>query len=172
MSEPRTQTDSTPVPVRLREIRYFVEAEGGLEPNIVSMLGATDVGLPLLDAWRTAAYGGLLPHRLKELVRLRTTRRPTTCSKRGRDEGIDDETLAALETYEDCEGFSPRERLALWYADRFVADEVDSDDVFDTLRNLFSEEEMIELGKFCGLVQGLDSLIETMEIFDDVSTTV
>jgi alkylhydroperoxidase family enzyme len=63
----------------------------------------------------------------------------------GRREGITEELVAALGDYEHGP-FSEREKAALRYADQLFADHHAVDDaLWDDLRGLFSEEELLEL---------------------------
>ena len=53
------------------------------------------------------------------------------------------ENVAAYDTYP---GYTPRQRLAIEYADRFATDHASLDDsFFDRLRGLFSDEEILDL---------------------------
>lgn len=149
-------------PPPVRELIYFFEAEGGPSQETVRILGQTEVGLAVLQAWRTALFGGQLPHRLKELVRIRLSILDPECSQRGRAEGITNEVLAELSEYSGSERFSEREKVALQYADWFEADAVNGDHVFATLRTAFSDEEIIELGKFCALVVGMERFLASV----------
>jgi alkylhydroperoxidase family enzyme len=61
---------------------------------------------------------------------------------------------------------TPREKAALEYADLFKAgdDPVDSDEVYDQLRQHFSEEEIIELGMLCAQTVGVGRLVRSLNI--------
>lgn len=143
----------------LRDYLYFADAEGGLPPRTVEMLGRGEVGTALLAAWRTAHFGGRLPHRLKELVRLHLTGFDPECSKRALVEGVTHQTIADLGNYQASSLLTDREKVALQYADWFKNDAVDSDSVFATLKTVFDDEEIIEIGKFCALVLGMERFL-------------
>lgn len=149
-------------PAEVRELLYFAESEGGLDADTVRFLGQTEVGVAVLGAWRTAHFGGQLPHRLKELVRLRLSTLDPNCSPRARAEGVTDDVLAALPSYLSSPLFTNQEKVALQYAEWFEDDDVNRDDVFKVLRTEFSDEEIIELGKFCAQILGIERFLASL----------
>lgn len=147
-------------PLRLRSLIYFAESEGGPDARMVRIQGRSEVGLAMLEAWRTALFGGILPHRLEELVRIRMSilEECGYCSSvrtnLGRAQGINDDLLRELPRYRESEFFSRKEKAALGYADRFKADRLDREISLE-LEEIFSQEEIVELGLFCGfMLQG------------------
>lgn len=161
MAEIEPIEDVLNAPVRLRSLLYFAAAEGGPDERMARIQGRSEVGLALLEAWRTALFGGILPHKLKELVRIRMSilEECGYCSSirttQGGIEGVSDELLLELPNYESSDLFSPRERAALKYADWFKTGLPDTGDQLDGLRLHFTEPETIELGLFCGfMLQG------------------
>lgn len=157
--EPIEDVDNAPA--RLRALLYFAEAEGGPDQRMAKIQGRSEVGLALLEAWRVALFGGILPHKLKELLRIRMSilEECGYCSSvrttQGGIEGVTDELLLDLPKYETSGLFSPRERVALRYADWFKTGLPDDGTQLDSLRDHFSEPEIVELGVFCGfMLQG------------------
>lgn len=64
----------------------------------------------------------------------------------GRKAGLTDEKLSAL-SGDDLSLFNDRERLVIELADAMVATPADvSDDLYRRLRELFNEEQLLELG--------------------------
>jgi alkylhydroperoxidase family enzyme len=64
----------------------------------------------------------------------------------GRDNGISDEKLLAVNEYELSEHYDEREKLALRYADRITLSSQDVDqELFDRLAEHYAPEELVEL---------------------------
>jgi alkylhydroperoxidase family enzyme len=64
-----------------------------------------------------------------------------------REQGLTDEMLAALPQYQDSPLFTPREKAALHFAEMMAGDHKQiSQDLFDELRQHFSEPEILALG--------------------------
>jgi alkylhydroperoxidase family enzyme len=64
----------------------------------------------------------------------------------GEAAGIPEEKFAHLADYAGHQAFTPRERLALAYADAMtITGQDSSDEMFAALRREFSEDEIIEL---------------------------
>jgi alkylhydroperoxidase family enzyme len=78
--------------------------------------------------------------------------------------GLDEETVRDL--LGERTRLSPREKAALEYADLFKAgdDPIDSDAVYDALRQHFTEEEIIELGMLCAQTVGVGRLVRSLNI--------
>ena len=63
--------------------------------------------------------------------------------------GVEEEKIRAVCRYETSPLFSPRERIALRYADAITYSDQDVDDeLFDEVRQFFSEDEIVELTTF------------------------
>lgn len=64
----------------------------------------------------------------------------------GRQIGVPNDKLEALDAWESSDHFSPRERVALEYADAMTFTDRDVDDaIFDRLRVEFDQEAIVEL---------------------------
>lgn len=96
---------------------------------------------------------GLLPGRLRELVRLKIASITTckACQLARKDDAVSEEDIACLASGDAR--FSPAEQAALRYAELFAADYMAIDDaVFDTLKRHFSIPDIVELNMFCALM--------------------
>ncbi|SFC42430.1 carboxymuconolactone decarboxylase family protein [Massilia yuzhufengensis] len=96
---------------------------------------------------------GLLPGRLRELVRLKIAAITTckACQLARKDDSVSDEDIACLSSSDAR--FSPAEQAALHYAELFAADYMAiGDALFDTLKLHFSTPEIVELHMFCALM--------------------
>ena len=109
------------------------------------------------QAWLAALEAihlrGLLPGRLRELVRLKIASITTckACQLARKDDAVSDEDIACLSA--DDARFSPAEQAALRYAELFAADYMAiGDALFDTLKLHFSIPEIVELNMFCALM--------------------
>ena len=64
-----------------------------------------------------------------------------------RQQGVTEELIAELPQYEDSVLFTPREKSAIRFADILAGDHRQaSRELFDTLRQHFTEPEILELG--------------------------
>ena len=153
-----------------RALIASAERTGAPDPRVVRIMARSSAGVAWVKCWNSVLYEGKLPHRLKEMCRIRISVAhrcgycSTVRSKVARDEGLDEALLA------DVLGararLSPREKAALEYADLFKAgdDPVDSDAVYEKLRRHFSEEEIIELGMLCAQTVGVGRLVRSLNI--------
>jgi alkylhydroperoxidase family enzyme len=109
------------------------------------------------EAWLAALEAmhlrGLLPGRLKELVRLKIASITTckACQIARKDDSVSEDDIACLA--HDDPRFSPAEQAALHYATLFAGDYMAIDDaLFDKLRLYFGTPEIVELNMFCALM--------------------
>jgi alkylhydroperoxidase family enzyme len=72
----------------------------------------------------------------------------------------------ALADFQTSDLFDARERAALKYARLFKQGEhaIDSDEVYDDLKKVFSEEEIIELGQMCAQTDGVGKLVKSLNV--------
>lgn len=150
-----------------RALIVSAERTGAPDPRVVRIMTRSSAGLAWVKAWNSVLYEGKLPHRLKEMCRIRISvaHRCGYCSTvRSKVAGLDDATVSDL--LGDGKRLSPREKAALEYADLFKAgdDPIDSDAVYDNLREHFTEEEIIELGMLCAQTVGVGRLVRSLNI--------
>jgi alkylhydroperoxidase family enzyme len=150
-----------------RALIASAERTGAPDPRVVRIMTRSSAGLAWVKAWNSVLYEGKLPHRLKEMCRIRISvaHRCGYCSTvRSKVAGLDDATVSDL--LGDGKRLSPREKAALEYADLFKAgdDPIDSDAVYDDLRKHFTEEEIIELGMLCAQTVGVGRLVRSLNI--------
>jgi alkylhydroperoxidase family enzyme len=71
-----------------------------------------------------------------------------------------------LGSYHTSKYFTVREKAALRYADLFKQGEhaIDKDEVYDELKNHFSDEEIIELGMLCAQTDGVGKLVKSFNV--------
>lgn len=117
----------------------------------------------------------LLPERLTELVRLRIAyhNQCRSCMairyQRAVEAGIDETLVCSLERPYEAPDLSPAERAALVYADLFATDHLAIDDeMFEDLRQHFSEPELVELGMFVALCVGFGRLGAVWDMVEEL----
>ena len=117
--------------------------------------------------WHTGG-AGLLPPRLKELIRLRIATlngcvlcksvrmAPDTVSEDEAARGVDDP---------DAEGFTARERAAIRFAEKMAVDHhnIDDEDVA-AMRALFSDAEFLELSMMAGQYIGFGRVLAMLQL--------
>jgi alkylhydroperoxidase family enzyme len=81
-------------------------------------------------------------------------------------EGLTEEMINDLFTYESSRHFTPREKAALRYADLFKQGEhaIDKDEVYQDLSKHFSDEEIIELGLLCAQTDGVGKFVKSLNV--------
>jgi AhpD family alkylhydroperoxidase len=149
------------------------ERTGAPDPRVVRIMVRSSAGLAWVKCWNSVLYDGLLPHKLKEMCRIRisvahrcgycSTVRSTVARDDGLDESLVEEVLGEVS---GSRRLSAREKAALEYADLFKSgdDPIDSDDVYAALRRHFSEEEIVELGMLCAQTVGVGRLVRSLNI--------
>lgn len=156
----------------------LADRSGAPDPRMARVLIRSGAGVRFLQYWADALYSGDLPHRLKEIVRIFLSASEgcaycsTVRSAEGAAAGVSDDLLLKLGDIETNELLTEQERAALLFARRMKAGEADSDAVFEDLRKQFSEEEILELGLFCGIVMGAGSFAKLLKVvtWDEVCT--
>jgi AhpD family alkylhydroperoxidase len=154
---------------------------GAPDPRVVSIMTRSEVGAAWVDCWNKVLYCGLLPHKLKEMCRIRisvahqcgycSTVRSNVAKAEGLTEDMVDDLL---DSYQTSKYLTAREKSALHYADLFKQGEhaIDKDEVYDELKKHFSEEEIIELGMLCAQTDGVGKLVKSFNVlsWDDACT--
>ncbi len=157
------------------ETRAMIESArhtGAPDPRVVSIMTRSPAGRAWVRYWSSLLYDGLLPHRLKEMCRIRISVGhqcgycSTVRSNVAKEEGLTETLVAEALNWQASTQLNERERAALRYADLFKSgdDAIDSDAVYDELRRHFSEEEIIELGLFCGETVAAGRFVRSMSI--------
>jgi len=111
---------------------------------------------------------GVLPGRLKELVRLRiaSITNCKACQLARKDDSVGADDLACLAA--DSARFSPAEQAALRYAELFAADYTAIDDaLFASLKRHFTVPEIVELNMFCALMLAGGRMTYVQQAYED-----
>jgi AhpD family alkylhydroperoxidase len=158
---------------RDREMVESARRTGAPDPRVVSiMLRNPKAGAAWVEYWNKLLYHGVLPHKLKEMCRIKISVAhqcgycSTVRSHVARTEGLTEDLVAELFDYESSDHFSEREKAALRYADAFKKGEqaIDTDETFAELHKHFSDEEIIELGLFCAETDGVGKFVRSLQV--------
>jgi AhpD family alkylhydroperoxidase len=153
-----------------RALIASAERTGAPDPRVVRIMVRSAAGRAWVKCWNSVLYEGSLPHKLKEMCRIRISVAhkcgycSTVRSNVARGQGLDEQAVKDL--LNDGVTLTPRERAAVEYADLFKSGDeaIDSDTVYQNLRRHFSEEEIIELGMLCAQTVGVGRLVRSLEI--------
>lgn len=163
------ESEKTP---HTRELVESAKRTGAPDPRVVSIMTRSQVGAGWVEFWNKVLYQGVLPHRLKEMCRIRISVAhqcgycSTVRSSVAKAEGLTEDMINDLFSFEDSQHFTPREKAALRYAELFKQGEhaIDSDDVYRDLSNHFSDEEIIELGLLCAQTDGVGKFVKSLNV--------
>ena len=111
------------------------------------------VALAWLQALDAIHSQGLLPARLRELMRLRIAAITNcqACQMARKSDEVSEADIACLAT--DDPRFSDDERAALRYAELFAGDHTAIDDTtFDALKRCYTVPQIVEINLFCALM--------------------
>ena len=155
-----------------RALIASAERTGAPDPRVVRIMSRSRAGTAWVKCWNSVLYEGLLPHKLKEMCRIRISVAhkcgycSTVRSHVARDEGLSENLVQEVLSDLSSPKLSAREKAALEYADLFKAgdDPIDSDEAYGALRKHFSEEEIIELGMLCAQTVGVGRLVSSFNI--------
>jgi AhpD family alkylhydroperoxidase len=163
------ESEKTP---HVRELIESAKRTGAPDPRVVSLMTRGKLGTAWVEYWNKILYEGVLPHKLKELCRIRISVAhqcgycSTVRSNVAKAEGLTEEMIGDLFGYAGSRHFSAREKAALRYADLFKQGEqaIDRDEVYGDLAEHFTDEEIIELGLFCAQVDGVGKFVKSLNV--------
>ena len=155
-----------------RELIESAKRTGAPDPRVVSIMTRSEVGTGWVEYWNKVLYQGVLPHKLKEMCRIKISVAhqcgycSTVRSNVAKGEGLTEDMINAVSVYQTSELFTPREKAALRYADLFKQGEhaIDKDEVYQDLSAHFSDEEIIELGLLCAQTDGVGKLVKSLNV--------
>jgi AhpD family alkylhydroperoxidase len=155
-----------------RELIESAKRTGAPDPRVVSLMTRSKLGIAWVEYWNKLLYQGVLPHKLKEMCRIKISVAhqcgycSTVRSNVAKAEGLTESMINDLFDYAGSSQFSAREKAALRYADLFKQGEhaIDKDEVYAELARHFSDEEIIELGLFCAEVDGVGKFVKSLNV--------
>ena len=162
--------DEPELDAEARSLIASAERTGAPDPRVVRIMVRSSAGRAWVKCWNSVLYEGKLPHKLKEMCRIRISVAhrcgycSTVRSNVARAEGLDETLVNDL--LNEGARLSPREKAAIEYADLFKSGDeaIDSDAVYARLRKHFNEEEIIELGMLCAQTVGVGRLVRSLNI--------
>jgi AhpD family alkylhydroperoxidase len=142
------------------------------DPRAVSLMTRSPLGIAWVEYWNKLLYQGVLPHKLKEMCRIKISVAhqcgycSTVRSNVAKADGLTENMISDLFDHAGNTRFSAREKAALHYADLFKQGEhaIDKDQVFADLAIHFTDEEIIELGLFCAEVDGVGKFVKSLNV--------
>jgi AhpD family alkylhydroperoxidase len=155
-----------------RELIESAKRTGAPDPRVVSLMTRSKLGVAWVEYWNKLLYQGTLPHKLKEMCRIKISVAhqcgycSTVRSNVAKEEGLTENMIDDLFDYMGSTRFTEREKAALRYAERFKQGEhsIDKDEVYADLAKHFSDEEVIELGLFCAEVDGVGKFVKSLNV--------
>jgi AhpD family alkylhydroperoxidase len=155
-----------------RELIESAKRTGAPDPRVVSLMTRSKLGIAWVEYWNKLLYQGILPHKLKEMCRIKISVAhqcgycSTVRSNVAKAEGLTEDMIDDLFDYAGSKHFSGREKAALHYAGLFKQGEhaIDKDEVYTDLAKHFSDEEIIELGLFCAEVDGVGKFVKSLNV--------
>jgi AhpD family alkylhydroperoxidase len=148
------------------------ERTGAPDPRVVSIMTRSAVGAAWVECWNKVLYSGVLPHKLKEMCRIKISVAhqcgycSTVRSNVAKAEGLTEAMIDALNDYQNSKLFTPKEKAALRYAELFKQGEhaIDKDEVYQELSKQFTDEEIIELGLLCAQTDGVGKFVKSLNV--------
>ncbi len=146
---------------------------GAPDPRVVSIMTRSKAGIAWVEYWNKLLYDGVLPHKLKEMCRIKISVAhqcgycSTVRSHVAKAEGLTEDMVnEVLRDYQQSKNLSAREKAALRYAELFKQGEhaIDKDEVYEELAKHFNDEEIIELGLFCAETDGAGKLVKSFNV--------
>ena len=155
-----------------RELIESAKRTGAPDPRVVSLMTRSKLGIAWVEYWNKLLYQGVLPHKLKEMCRIKISvvhqcgYCSTVRSNVAKTEGLTEDMIDDLVDYAGSKRFTEREKAALRYAELFKQGEraIDKDEVYADLARHFSDEEIIELGLFCAEVDGVGKFVKSLDV--------
>jgi len=155
-----------------RELIESAKRTGAPDPRVVSLMTRSKLGIAWVEYWNKLLYQGVLPHKLKEMCRIKISVAhqcgycSTVRSNVAKTEGLTEDMIDDLVDYAGSKRFTEREKAALRYAGLFKQGEraIDKDQVYADLARHFSDEEIIELGLFCAEVDGVGKFVKSLDV--------
>jgi len=163
------ESEKTP---HARELIESAKRTGAPDPRVVSIMTRSKLGTAWVEYWNKLLYQGVLPHRLKEMCRIKISVAhqcgycSTVRSSVAKAEGLTEDMIGDLFDFAGSKHFSAREKAALHYADLWKQGDhaIDKDEVYTELAKYFSDEEIIELGLFCAEVDGVGKFVKSLQV--------
>ncbi len=145
-----------------RDLLEYAKQNGAPDHRIVGIYAHGIVGEAFFEFWNKLMGPTDLPLRLKELMRLQTSIShecgycTSVRSKAAAAEGVDEDLIAEMLDFEFSDAFSEQEKAALRFSKTYKQGpgRLKQDAVWDDLNAHFNAAQIVELGVFCGIMNG------------------
>src|ERR1039457_7162913 len=113
------ESEKTPY---IRELIESAKRTGAPDPRVVSLMTRSKLGIAWVEYWNKLLYQGTLPHKLKEMCRIKISVAhqcgycSTVRSNVAKAEGLTEDMINDLFSYSSSKHFTPQEKAALRYA--------------------------------------------------------
>lgn len=115
-----------------------------------------------------------LPIREREIARMRVAQLNecnvciNTRAASAMEQGLTDELYQRVDCYQDIDEFSPRERLAAEFAERFAIDHTSiGDELWGRMKEHFTDVELLELTITVGFCVGIGRAFNVLDVARD-----
>jgi alkylhydroperoxidase family enzyme len=163
-----------------KEIEEAYRAETNVGKKVMLAFAGIMGHIPKANKYLVATkaatkHAGTLSQRLIELVRIRMAYHTQcrTCMtirfEECLEDGLTQDAVCSLERPQEAENLTPQERKAIEYCDKFANDWLSIDDAyFNSMREHFTEAEIVQLGMVCALHLGTGRLMASFAITEDL----
>ena len=150
-----------------------------LEQGMTRMLAHNpEVALAFVKLAGAIKMNRTISERLAELTRLRIAfhNQCRSCMairySEARGDGVDENLVCSLEKPQESTDLTPAERVAVRYADLLATDHLAiGDELYDELREHYSEAQIVELGVWCAMCTGFGRLAATWQMIEELPAT-
>jgi AhpD family alkylhydroperoxidase len=148
-----------------------IELPPGNHPEVVRALMLRPQLAAAVSAYNDAVFASSLDWRLHELVRMRIAQ-INACNvclswrtPEAVEAGVTDELLNAVADYRDHVAFTPTERVALEFTERFCTDSAAiDDDLVQRLKEYFDAGEIVELTLVIGKYMSQGRFMQVLDL--------
>jgi alkylhydroperoxidase family enzyme len=143
-----------------------IDIPAGDGPEVTRALGLVPHFVDAVNALEKAVWASPLPRRLHELVRMRIAEiNGCVLCMTWRNDWADEASLAAVSDHATSDRFSPAERVALEYAERFATDSrAIDDDLIARLGAHLTPAEIADLTLVAGKYMALGRFMQVLDL--------
>jgi len=156
-----------------------IDLPSGDEPEVLRALRLRPRLAAAVGAYNDAVFASALDWRLHELVRMRVAQINgcTVClswrTPEAAEAGVTEELLAGVASYAGSDAYSPAERVALEFTERFCTDSAAIDDeLLGRLAEHFDSGEIVELALVIGKYLSQGRFMQVLGLDQTVCTPI
>ena len=147
---------------------------GAPDPRVVSIMTRSKVGIAWVECWNKVLYDGVLPHKLKEMCRIKisvahqcgycSTVRSNVAKAEGLTEDMINELLSDYQNSKTCSRRAKRRRCTTPNCSSRASTPSTRTRSITDLQKHFSDEEIIELGMLCAQTDGVGKFVKSLNV--------